>query len=106
MLSQELIGEIIALGAIVLPVTQAIKKWLKVEGTAALIISGIVTVLLALWRTLSVEPYDWAKFVIVSLGVFLEANGIYHFGAYAIGKAVTKKEEPPSGNRKENAPGE
>jgi len=97
MLSPELIGEIIALGAIVLPVTQAIKKWLKVEGTVALVISGIVTVLLVLWRTLSVEPYDWAKFVIVSLGVFLEANGIYHFGAYAIGKAAEKKEEKDLG---------
>ena len=35
---------------------------------------------------LSAEPYDWAKFVILVVGVFLESNGIYHFGAYAIGR--------------------
>ncbi len=40
----------------------------------------------ALWKTLSVQTYDWGKFVILMIDVFLEANGIYHFGAYAIGK--------------------
>ena len=90
MLNQQLIGEIIALGAIVFPVSQAVKKWLKAEGVVAIVISAVVTILLVLWRTLSVQPYDWAKFVILTLGVFLEANGIYHFGSYAIGKAVQR----------------
>ena len=86
MITPQLIAEILALAAVVVPITQAIKKWLNVKGTKALIISFIITVLLALWRVLSVEPYDWAKFVILIVAVFLESNGIYHFGAYAIGK--------------------
>ena len=30
-------------------------------------------------------------FIILVTGVFLEANGIYHFGAYAVGKMVRQK---------------
>lgn len=86
MITPQIVTEILALATIVVPITQAVKKWLKAEGPAAIIISAVVTVLLALWRTLSVEPYDWGKLIILSLGVFLEANGIYHFGAYAVGK--------------------
>jgi len=90
MIIPQLATEILALSGIVVPITQAIKKWLKVEGTTALIISAIVTVLLSLWRTLSVQPYDWAKLIMLVVGVFLEANGIYHFGSYAVGKMVKK----------------
>jgi len=84
------VTEILALSAIVVPITQAIKKWVKAEGTTALIISAVVTMLLSLWRVLSVQPYDWAKLIILVVGVFLEANGIYHFGSYAVGKMVKK----------------
>ena len=90
MITPQLVAEILALAAIVVPITQAVKKWLKAEGTTAIIISGIVTILLALWRTLSVQPYDWSKLIILVIGVFLESNGIYHFGSYAIGKMVKK----------------
>jgi hypothetical protein len=62
----------------------------KTEGTTAIIISAVVTNLLALWRRLSVQPYDWSKFIILVVGVFLEANGLYHFVSYAIGKMVKK----------------
>ena len=93
MITPQLVAEILALSAIVVPITQAIKKWLKAEGTTALIISGVVTILLSLWRILSVQPYDWSKFIILIVGVFLEANGIYHFGSYAIGKMVKVKRE-------------
>ncbi len=86
MITPQILAEILALSAIVVPITQAFKKWLDAKGTKALVISIIISVLLALWRVLSVEPYDWAKFVILVVGVFLESNGIYHFGAYAIGK--------------------
>jgi len=86
MITPQILAEIIALSAVVVPITQALKKWLDVKNTKALIISIIISILLALWRVLSVEPYDWAKFVILVVGVFLESNGIYHFGAYAIGK--------------------
>ena len=85
-----MVTEILALSAIVVPITQAIKKWVKAEGTTALIISAVVTMLLSLWRVLSVQPYDWAKLIILVVGVFLEANGIYHFGSYAVGKMVKK----------------
>jgi len=56
-----------------------------------LIISAAVSILFALWKTLSVQPYDWGKFIILTVGVFLETNGIYHFGAYAVGKMVKQK---------------
>jgi hypothetical protein len=86
MITPQILAEIIALAAVVVPITQAMKKWLDAKGTKAIIFSVIISILLALWRVLSVEPYDWAKFVILVVGVFLESNGIYHFGAYAIGK--------------------
>jgi len=70
MIIPQLATEILALSGIVVPITQAIKKWLKVEGTTALIISAIVTVLLSLWRTLSVQPYDWAKLIMLGGSVF------------------------------------
>ncbi len=91
MITNQLVMEILALASIVVPITQAVKKWFKIEGYAALIASALITILLALWRTLSVQPYDWSKLVILSLAVFLEANGIYHFGSRAIGK-MTKAE--------------
>ena len=59
MITHQLVAEILALASIVVPITQAVKKWLKAEGTTAIIISAIVTILLALWRTLSIQPYDW-----------------------------------------------
>jgi len=91
MITPQLVAEILGLAAIAVPITQAVKKWLKAEGKTALIISGIVTILLALWRTFSVQPHDWSKFIILVVGVFLESNGIYHFGSYAIGKMVKRE---------------
>ena len=91
MITPQLVAEILGLAAIAVPITQAVKKWLHAEGKTALIISGIVTILLALWRTFSVQPYDWSKFIILVVGVFLESNGIYHFGSYAIGKMVKRE---------------
>ncbi len=91
MITPQILAEILVLASIVVPVTQAVKKWLRVEGTAALVISAVITVLLSLWRTLAVQPYDWSRFIILVVGVFLEANGIYHFGAYAIGKMVKRE---------------
>jgi len=91
MITPQLVAEILALASIVVPITQAVKKWLKAEGTTALIISAIVTILLVLWRVFSVQPYDWSKFIILVVGVFLESNGIYHFGSYAIGKMVKRE---------------
>jgi hypothetical protein len=91
MLTPELIAEIIGLSALVVPVTQAVKKWFKAKGNTALIVSAVVAAVFALWKTLSVQPYDWARFVLLSAGVFLEANGIYHFGAYAVGKMAAKR---------------
>jgi len=90
MITPDIIAEIIGLASIVVPITQAVKKWLKIDGTPALITSAIISVLLALWRILSVQPYDWSRFIILTIGVFLESNGIYHFGSYAIGKMVKK----------------
>ena len=91
MITPQLVAEILGLAAIAVPITQAVKKWLKAEGKTALIISAVVTTLLALWRTFSVQPYDWSKFIILVVGVFLESNGIYHFGSYAIGKMVKRE---------------
>jgi hypothetical protein len=91
MLTPELVAEIIALAALVVPVTQAVKKWFKLEGNNALIVSAAAAVIFALWKTLSLPPYDWGRFVILVVGVFLQANGIYHFGAYAVGKMTARK---------------
>jgi hypothetical protein len=91
MLTPELIAEIIGLAALVVPITQAVKKWFKAQGNTALIVSAAVAIVFALWKTLSFPPYDWGRFVILAAGVFLEANGIYHFGAYAVGKMVQRK---------------
>ncbi len=88
MFSPELIKEIVTLGIVCLAVTQAIKKWVKTQGSVALIISLIVSILLGLWRTLSLQSFDWTRFIILFIGIFLESNGIYHFGSYAIGKMV------------------
>lgn len=90
MLTPELIAEIIGLSALVVPITQAAKKWFKASGNTALIVSAATAVVFALWKTLSVQPYDWARFVLLTAGVFLEANGIYHFGAYAVGKMAAR----------------
>ena len=91
MFTPELVTEIIGLAAIVLAITQTLKKWIKAEGYVAIIISAVVSILFALWKTLSIQPYNWGKFVILVVGVFLEANGIYHFGSYAIGKMAKQK---------------
>jgi hypothetical protein len=90
MITPQIAAEILALSALVVPVTQAVKKWLKVDGWKAIVVSAVLTVLLSLWRTLSVQPYDWSKLIILVIGVFLESNGIYHFGAYAMGKMAGK----------------
>jgi hypothetical protein len=91
MITPQIAAEILALAALVVPITQAVKKWLKVEGWKAILVSAVLTVLLSLWRTLAVQPYDWSRFIILLIGVFLESNGIYHFGAYAMGKMVKKE---------------
>jgi hypothetical protein len=91
MITPQIAAEILALAALVVPITQAVKKWLKVEGWKAILVSAVLTVLLSLWRTLAVQPYDWSRFIILVIGVFLESNGIYHFGAYAMGKMAKKE---------------
>lgn len=91
MFTPELIRDILTLGVVALAVTQAVKKWVKLEGATALVTSAGVSALLALWRTLSAQPYDWVNFIILWIGVFLEANGTYHFGSYAVGKMVGQR---------------
>jgi hypothetical protein len=91
MFTPELIRDILTLGVVALAVTQAVKKWVKLEGVSALITSLVVSALLALWKTLSAEYYDWLKFIVLFIGVFLESNGTYHFGSYGFGKMVAHK---------------
>lgn len=90
MITPKIALEIIALASIVVPMTQAVKKWLKIDGVKAIVVSGVLTIAICLWRILTLEPIDWSRFVILVIGVFLESNGIYHFGAYAVGKMVLK----------------
>ena len=61
MITPQLAAEILALSVIVVPITQAIKKWVKAQGTTALIISAVVTILLSLWRVLSVQALRLGK---------------------------------------------
>jgi hypothetical protein len=86
MFTPELIRDILTLGIVALAVTQAVKK-----RVSALITSLLVSALLALWKTLSAEYYDWLKFIVLFIGVFLESNGTYHFGSYGFGKMVAQK---------------
>jgi hypothetical protein len=91
MLTPELVKEIITLAALVVPVTQAVKKWFNLEGNNALIVSAAAAVAFSLWKTLSFPPCDWGRFVLLVIGVFLQANGIYHFGSYAVGKMAARR---------------
>lgn len=86
MFDPELIKLILSLSVISVAITQAVKKWIKIEGKWAFLLSAGVAILIVLWKTLSVEPYDWSTFIILTIGVFLQSNGIYIFGSYAIGK--------------------
>lgn len=71
---------------VALALTQALKKWIKLEGKWALLLSAVVTILVVLWKVLEVQPFDFGRFIILVIGVFLQSNGIYQFGSYAIGK--------------------
>ena len=56
MFTPELVTEILAMAAVVLAITQAVKKWLKLDGYKALIVSAVVSAVFALWKTLSASP--------------------------------------------------
>lgn len=86
MFDPELVKTILALSVVALAITQAVKKWIKIENQWALLLSAVVTILVVLWKILEVQPFDWGKFIILVIGVFLQSNGIYQFGSYAIGK--------------------
>lgn len=88
MIDPELVKLILTLSVVAVGLTQAIKKWSKIEDQYALLLSAGVTILVVLWKSLEVSPFDWSKFIILIIGVFLQSNGIYHFGSYAIGKQV------------------
>ena len=89
-LDPELIKLILSLSVIAVALTQAIKKWSGLEGRWALLLSAVVAILVVLWKTLTVPPFDWGKFVILVVGVFLQSNGIYIFGSYAISKEAKR----------------
>ena len=91
MFDPELVTLILSLSVISVAITQAVKKWMKIEGKWALLLSAGVAILVVLWKTLSVQPFDWSTFIILTIGVFLQSNGIYIFGSYAIGKEVKAK---------------
>ena len=86
MFDPELVKTILALSVVALALTQALKKWIKLEGKWALLLSAVVTILVVLWKVLEVQPFDFGRFIILSIGVFLQSNGIYQFGSYAVGK--------------------
>jgi len=78
MITPQLVAEILGLAAIAVPITQAVKKWLHAEGKTALIISAIVTILLALWRSRSLLylllAYFWSRTVFIISGRMLSAR--------------------------------
>ena len=88
MFDPELVKIILALSVVALAITQALKKWIKVDNKWALLLSAIVTILVVLWKVLEVQPFDFSRFIILGIGVFLQSNGMYQFGSYAIGKKV------------------
>jgi hypothetical protein len=92
MFTPEFIGLVLTLSASVLAITQAIKKWVNTEGIVAIIISAVVTIAVVFWHCVS-EPtgFNLLRFIVLAICVFLQANGFYHFGSYAIGKVVAEK---------------
>jgi len=86
MFDPELVTTILALSVVALALTQALKKWIKLENKWALLLSAVVTILVVLWKVLEVQPFDFSRFIILVIGVFLQSNGMYQFGSYAIGK--------------------
>lgn len=59
--------------------TEMIKRFLHWDGTLAYIISAVVSMGATAYTLLQTHTFGWIQFIVYSLLVFLEANGIYKF---------------------------
>lgn len=70
-------------GGIVTAITQAIKALLKVTGTMAVIVTGIISVLGTGAYFLFIDPmipsWNWLSFLLYAVVIFGQATGFFHF---------------------------
>lgn len=67
-------------GGVVSVVTQLLKGLLKLEGTAAVILTGLIGVAcVAAYFLIIAPPFVFLNFVVYAVVVFGEATGWYHF---------------------------
>jgi hypothetical protein len=83
MFTHEFIQSIIVLSITVTAVTQTFKKWFRLKNLSAVLLSAIVTIITVFLEVASQETFDLFRFLITVISVFLQANGFYHFTAYA-----------------------
>jgi len=69
-------------GGLVTTITNLIKSALKVSGTLAVIINGLVAIATtAIYFLFISPPFSWVKFALYAVVVFGEATGYYHIYA-------------------------
>ena len=74
-------------GGIVTSLTQLLKGWLKVQGTLAVVVCGLVAVAAtAVFFLLISPPFVLGKFIVYAVVIFGEATGYYHFYGPAVAK--------------------
>lgn len=71
---------VIAGGGIVTGIVAGIKALTKVQGTLAIVVTGIINVgVVAVYFLILNPPFDLGKFILYSVAIFGEATGWFHF---------------------------
>jgi len=69
-------GEVLILAGIVIAITQAIKKLIRVIGVGSIILSIVVSVLVVAWHYVSGEiPFEITAAIILLIEVVIASNG-------------------------------
>jgi len=69
-------GEVLILAGIVIAITQAIKKLIKVVGAGSIILSVVISVLVVAWHYVSGEiAFEVMPAIILLVEVIIAANG-------------------------------
>jgi len=78
MFSPEFLTVIATAVALTMGITQTVKKWLKLQGIGAVILSLIVSALVCLVQVLKAGPFDVVTYIVLTIVVFATANGWYN----------------------------
>jgi len=69
-------GEVLILAGIVIAITQAIKKLIKVVGAGSIILSAVISALVVAWHYVSGDiPFEIMTAIILLIEVIIAANG-------------------------------